>query len=258
MIKSAHLYLGLAVLLAFPAILPAQDNNASAAVNEAVLRQAKTIELRQKLADAAATAQRNDVIGAAKLYQEAVTLADEIGSGIEPETQQAIAGLSATDMALARDAQSRADYAEADTRVKLVLKWDPKNQAAIAFKMQNDQLIAKTNGHRPDVQTTDTIPAVMAQKTQAGTLVQDGKLLYEMGKLDEADAKLMAAVKLDPDNAGAYYYQNLVKQARYTRDLTQHAVDTQTRMEQVEKQWVLPKSTAQLPPISRILTQRTR
>lgn len=109
MIKSAHLYLGLAALLAFPAIVPAQDNNASLAVNEAVLRQSKTIELRQKLAEAAATAQRNDVIDAAKLYQDAVTLADEIGhAGIEPETQMAIAGLSAADMALARDAQSRA------------------------------------------------------------------------------------------------------------------------------------------------------
>jgi len=249
MIKSAHLYLGLAVLLALPATVPAQDNSASVAVNEAVLRQAKAIELRAKLAEAAATAQRRDIIGAAKLYQESVTLGQEIGS-IQPETGQAIAGLTATSMALARDAQSRTDYNEADTRVKLVLKADPKNQAAIAFKAQNDMLIAKSTGHRPDAQTLDVVPVVASQKIQAGTLVQDGKLLYEMGKLDEADAKLAAAVKLDPDNGGVYYYQNLVKQARYTRDLTQHSVDTQTRMEQVEKQWVLPKSTAQLPQIA--------
>ncbi|MDR3456210.1 MAG: hypothetical protein P4N60_02090 [Verrucomicrobiae bacterium] len=248
MIKSAHLYLGLAALLALPAIVPAQDNSAALAVNEAVRRQATAIELHSKLAEAAATAQRNNIIDAAKLYQEAVTQAQDIGSP-QPETQQAIAGLAATSLALAREAQSRGDYTEANTRVALVLKADPKNQAAILFKMQNDKLIAQTNGHRPDAQTTETIPAVMNQKTQAGTLVQDGKLLYEMGKLDEADAKLTAAVKLDPDNVGAYYYQNLVKQARYTRDLTQHSVDTQTRMEQVEKQWVLPKSSAQLPPI---------
>ncbi|HEV2693738.1 MAG TPA: hypothetical protein VG347_12675 [Verrucomicrobiae bacterium] len=256
MIKSAHLYLGLAVLLALPAIVPAQDNNASMAVNEAVLRQAKAIELNNKLAEAAAAAQHNDIIGAAKLYQDAVTLGQEIGS-IEPQTQQAIAGLAATSLALARDAQSRTDYAEADTRVRLVLKADPKNPAAIAFKAQNDKLIALSAGHVPSPATTEMVPAIMNQKVQAGTLVQDGKLLYEMGKLDEADAKLMAAVKLDPDNTGAYYYQNLVKQARYTRDLTQHSVDTQTRMEQVEKQWVLPKNSAQLPPIANAYATNT-
>jgi len=246
MIKPAHLYLGLAALLAFPAIMPAQDNSAALAVNEAVLRQAKAIDLRDKLAQAAAAAQHNDIIGAAKLYQDSVTLAQDVG-GIQPETQQAIAGLTATSMAIARDAQSRADYAEADTRVKIVLKADPKNPAAIAFKIHNDALIVASRGTQPDAATKEVIPVVIDQKAQAATYVQDGKLLYEMGKLDEADAKLSAAVKLDPDNNGAYYYQNLVKQARYTRDLTQHSVDTQTRMEQVEKQWVLPKSTALLP-----------
>ncbi|HSY16874.1 MAG TPA: tetratricopeptide repeat protein, partial [Candidatus Acidoferrales bacterium] len=249
MIKSAHLYLGLAALLAMPAIVPAQDNPTTIAVNEAVLRQSKAIELQQKLADAAAAAQRNNISDAAKLYQDAVSLTKETGP-IQPQTQQAIAGLTVTEMALARDAQSRQDYGEADTRVKLVLAADPKNADAIAFKGRNDDLIAKSAGHRPSNQALDTVHDTMTQKTQAATMVQDGKLFYEMGKLDEADAKLSAAVKLDPDNAGAYYYQNLVKQARYTRDLTQHSVDTQTRMEQVEKQWVLPKSSAQLPTIA--------
>jgi len=248
MIKSsAHLSLVFAALLAFPAIVPAQDN-AALAVTEAVKRQADTIVLRQKLAEAASLAQRNDNVNAAKVYQESVSLAKDIGpAGIEAETQQAIAGLAATSLILARDAQARTDYIEADTRVKVVLNADPKNAAALAFKMRNDQLIAASNGKVPDAATVEQIPAAMTQKTQAATLVQDGKLLYEMGKLDDADAKLAAAVKLDPDNTGIYYYQNLVKQARYTRDLTQHAVDTQTRMELVEKQWVLPKSSAQLP-----------
>ena len=59
---------------------------ADAAVNEAILRQANTIVLRQKLSDAKAVAQRGDIVNAAKLYQESVTLADQIGSGIDPET----------------------------------------------------------------------------------------------------------------------------------------------------------------------------
>ena len=248
MIKSAYLYLGLAALLALPAAVPAQDNSAALAVNEAVLRQAKTLDLRAKLNEAKAVAQHNDVIGAAKLYQEAVTLAQEIGSaGIEAESQQANAGLAAASLALAREAQARQDYHEADTRIKVVLKADPKNATALAMKIQNDQLMAAAKGHQPDPATLDQLPVVSAQKTQAATFVQDGKLLYEMGKLDEADAKLAEAVKIDPDNKGVYYYQNLVKQARYTRESSQHLVDEQERMNDVEKRWVLPKSTAQMP-----------
>jgi Flp pilus assembly secretin CpaC len=52
---------------------------------------------------------------------------------------------------------------------------------------------------------------------QAQELVQDGKLLYEMGKLDEAEAKLSEAAKSDPENASASYYLNLVRQAKAAR-----------------------------------------
>ena len=248
MIKSAHLSLGLAALLLFPAVVPAQDNPAALAVGEAVKRQHDTIVLRQKLAEAKAVAQRNDTIGAAKLYQEAVSIAQEVGrAGIESESQQAIAGLVATSLELARDAQSRQDYHEAATRVQQVLKADPKNPAALEFKKQNDELIAAARGHQPDAATQEQIPIVKNQKTDAATLVQDGKLFYEMGKLDEASQKLTAALRLDPDNSGAYYYQKLVAQARYSREIEQHEVDTQNRMSGVEKQWVLPKSGMTLP-----------
>src|SRR5258707_1320162 len=145
MTKAAILVLGLAALVALPGAAPAQDNSTHIAVNEAVLRQANTIVLRQKLAEARTVEQRGDTAGAAK-------------------------------------------------------------------------------------------------KTDGGTLVQDGKLLYEMGKLDEAEAKLSEALKIDPDNAGAYYYMNLIQQAKFARESAQHTVDTQIRMAEVEKKWVLPTS----------------
>src|ERR1019366_5644314 len=105
MTKAAFISLGLAALVVFPATMPAQDTSANLAVNEAVMRQANTIVLSQKLSDAKAVAQRGDIVNAAKLYQEAVTLSQQIGSGIDAETQQAVAGLSATRMTLARAAQ---------------------------------------------------------------------------------------------------------------------------------------------------------
>ena len=247
MIKAALFTLGLAALLALPATMTAQDNAVTLAVNQAVLNQANTIVLQGKLSDAKAMAQRGDILGAAKQYQESLALAQQIGSGIDAETAQAVAGVVSTRLALARQAQSRGDLIEADTQINQVLKADPKNNAAIAFKKQNDQMLVAMKPHMPDAETIEKIPQAVAQKTAASILMQDGKLFYEMGKLDEAEAKLAQALKLDPDNSGASYYFNLIKQARLSRDSAQHMLSTQTRMEQVEKQWVLPTSTAVLP-----------
>jgi type II secretory pathway component GspD/PulD (secretin)/tetratricopeptide (TPR) repeat protein len=247
MIKAALFTLSLAALLALPATATAQDNAVTLAVNRAVLNQANTIVLRGRLADARATAQRGDIRGAAKQYQEAFVLAQQIGSGIDAETAQAVAGVVSTRLALAREAQSRHDLIEADTQINQVLKVDPKNSVAIIFKQQNDQMLVAMKPHMPDAETIETIPAAAAQKTDANILMQDGKLFYEMGKLDEAEAKLAQALKLDPDNSGASYYLNLIRQARLSRDSAQHMLSTQTRMEQVEKQWVLPTSKVVLP-----------
>ena len=250
MTKTNLLTLGLAALLSFPSILSAQDNPTSAAVNEAVLRQAKTIELRQKLADAKTVALHGNVVGAAKLYQECCTLVGQVGSGIDSESAQAIAGLTKTRLALARDAQSRGDLHEADVQVQQVLKTEKELKihstasAASAFKEQNDQMLAAMKGRMPGTETLDQVPKITQQKVQSGTLAQDGKLLYEMGKLAEAEVKLTEAVQIDPDNTGANYYLNLIQQSRIKRDLTKHTVDTQTRIEQVEKEWVLPNPRA--------------
>ncbi len=54
-------------------------------------------------------------------------------------------------------------------------------------------------------------------KSKAGSLVQDGKLLYEMGKFDDAEAKLNAALVLNPDNQAAHYYLALIEQSRQAR-----------------------------------------
>jgi general secretion pathway protein D len=50
---------------------------------------------------------------------------------------------------------------------------------------------------------------------KASTLTHDGKLLYEMGKLDEAEAKLEEAIRKDPQNEAAWYYLQLVREARH-------------------------------------------
>src|SRR5882724_8996730 len=54
-------------------------------------------------------------------------------------------------------------------------------------------------------------------KTKADRLVQDARLDYEMGRLDEAKTRLKAAMVLNPDNQAAYYYLDLVDKAREAR-----------------------------------------
>ena len=247
MIKAAPLSLGFILLLAAAAMLPAQTSPTDAAVNEAVLRQANTIILRQKLLDAKNTVVRGDLPGAAKLYEEAYALVEQIGSGIDAEKAQTISALASTRLTLARQAQSQGDLHEAATQVNRVLKVDPQNSTALAFKKDNDRLQASMRGKMPDDATLQQVPYIANDKTQAGTLVRDGKLLYEMGKFDEAEVKLKEAVGLDPDNAGAFYYMNLVKQARYDRESHAHSVDTQERMVQVENAWVKPVNRGLLP-----------
>jgi hypothetical protein len=247
MTKAAPLSLGFILLVAAAGMLPAQTSPTDAAVNEAVLRQANTIILRQKLLDAKNTTARGDLPGAAKLYEDAYTLVEQIGSGIPEEKAQTISGLASTRLTLARQAQSQGDLREAATQVNRVLKVDPQNPDALAFKKKNDALLASMRGKMPDEATLQQIPYIAKDKTEAGTLVRDGKLLYEMGKFDEAEVKLKEAIRLDPDNEGAFYYMNLNKQARYEREARAHTIDTQERMVQVENTWVKPVNRGLLP-----------
>ena len=93
-------------------------------------------------------------------------------------------------------------------------------------------------------------------RRQAATLVQDGKLLYEMGKFEEAGVKLNQALKLDPDNQGAFYYLNLVKQANYAREEHNRTTQAQDSMVQVSKAWS-PKDLASDCPCRILMSPTT-
>ena len=66
-------------------------------------------------------------------------------------------------------------------------------------------------------------PVSTASSTSA--TVEDARLLYEMGKLDDAQRKLEAALGIEPDNKKAQYYLYLVYQ---TRAKMQEAQDAPT------------------------------
>ena len=255
MTKAAFLLSGFAALVFFSGTVRAQDNTAiSAADSEAVLRQADTISLRQELVKARTAEQQGDVMAAAQSYQKACDLVRRIGvTSIPDETMQAVAGLTANRMILARRAQQRGDLRDADKQVQQILlaeadlKVAPNSKEVLEFKKGNDDLLQQNQGRMPSAEVMAKVPQMVQDKVAAGTLVQDGKVFYEMGKFPEAEMKLTEALEVDPGNETASYYLNLIKQDKIKRNIIQHNTDTQDRMEKVERQWILPKSTANLP-----------
>ena len=143
MTKAVILPLGLMLLLAAaPASrAQAQATAEETAVNEAIYRQANRVILIQKLTEARSAQSRNAPASAAKLYDEAWDLAQKIGSGVDAEREQTIAGLAAVRLDLARAAQGQNQLEEADIQIKDVLRVDPANAAALDFKRGNEQLM---------------------------------------------------------------------------------------------------------------------
>jgi hypothetical protein len=71
------------------------------------------------------------------------------------------------------------------------------------------QLVTNSLSMKTDANAVD-------KKIEGGQLVQDAKLDYEMGKLDDAERLLKSALSLDAQNNGAKYYLGLVQIARQT------------------------------------------
>jgi tetratricopeptide (TPR) repeat protein len=249
MFKPGRFVLLAALLSAFsfpPPVFP-QDPAGSAAVAEAVRRQAFTVEMHEKLTEAQQAFDAKDLPRAAKNYERAFELIQRIGSGVEAETRATVSGLVTTRIQLAQIAGARRDYVEAQTQINGALRVAPKDPIALQFKQQNDALLAANAGRMPSMEALRTVSTVATNKLLARTMVQDGKLYYEMGKLDAAEAKLKQAFLTDPDNQNALYYLSLVKEARYGRSAAAKDLAAKTSLVEVEQAWLPPMKKDLLP-----------
>jgi type II secretory pathway component GspD/PulD (secretin)/beta-lactamase regulating signal transducer with metallopeptidase domain len=61
---------------------------------------------------------------------------------------------------------------------------------------------------------TNSLPRQTDVKDMVAAAVQEGKLLYETGRYDEAEVKLKEAMQMNPSNPAALYYMDLIKEAR--------------------------------------------
>jgi general secretion pathway protein D len=251
MIKAALRLSGLVFLLAATGSVRAQTVpvDANIASEEAVRRAADTMQLRKKLVLAQAAQDRKDYPLAAKLYEDCYTLVTRIGPSVQPEARQTVAGLSNVLLELAHQAQQHHDYATADERIKRVLIIDPQNPVALSMARDNKRLINQQAGTVASPEVLAQVPEFRTNEIRVATMVQDGKLLYEAGKLDAAEAKLEQAYKEDPQNAAAYYYLNLVKEKRTGQAVRRSELESKDAILQVEKNWdiSLQKQQLQLP-----------
>jgi len=68
------------------------------------------------------------------------------------------------------------------------------------------------------------------QPVDVARLLEDGKLLYETGKLDEAELRLNEAAKRAPQNEKASYYLSLIQERRYAQNTKDpNAIQTPSR-----------------------------
>jgi hypothetical protein len=107
------------------------------AIAESVRREAFRIDLHRKLAEAQNAEKRGENFAAARLYEEALALIKKIGPGVEQEHKQVVQGMTTVRLRLAEQAQRRSDFLEADAQAARILKEDPRNAAALAFRAEN-------------------------------------------------------------------------------------------------------------------------
>ncbi|HTG43784.1 MAG TPA: hypothetical protein VK633_04565 [Verrucomicrobiae bacterium] len=218
-----------------------------AASEEAVRRQARKIQLRSTLADAQALEAKGDLVGASKKYEEAWDLVQTVGVTVEQERAETIKGMASTRLELAHRAQSRGNLEEAAKQADRVIRVDPQNGAAQNFKTQNDKLIAERQGKEPSKEVLQQLPDIQREKVNTSILVQDARLLMEMGKLDEAEAKLKQASKEDPEHRAAFYYLKLIKERRFNQEARKREVMANDKIVEVERTWNTPLTRDTLP-----------
>ena len=246
---AAKLFVLLTVLIVASGVR-AQDA-ATLAEQEAVKRQETTIRLHQKVIEAAEAEQKHRVVDASKLYEEAYVL---IPSAVvndpraNADKAAAVDGLVRMRIELANRARKNGDLIEAQIEINAAVLVCPQNESLRRMKAEMDRDVEESRGTRPSLDTLKKIPEEQKIKIDVATKVQNGKLLYEMGRLKEADAELKEAVRIEPNNKAAYYYLDLIKEATYRNKASAREEYEKERVLTVENSW-LPTHKAEGLPV---------
>jgi beta-lactamase regulating signal transducer with metallopeptidase domain len=95
----------------------------------------------------------------------------------------------------------------------------PLNQVVLQISEETKQRDPENRGIRFLIRNVPT-PEQMSNsshgdegKAEAATLVQDGRLLFELGKVDQARDRLQKALAIDAENKAARYYLDLIEKS---------------------------------------------
>lgn len=250
MMKAAYTTLSLIILCSIATPALAQQSAAQLAAEEAIRRQAESIELRKKLEEARSAEAEANLQKAALLYDEAYRSAVLIGKGVGAETSEAVQGLTAVRMALAESARRAGNLREAEKQIARVTNVNPGHREAQLLKAEIEKAIQDQRGKMPSKEAVDQIPAIMEERIETAILVQDGKLLFEMGRLQEAETLFNRAVAQDPENPAAAYYLHRIKNALFHQEEIQREILNSDAMIQVAKAWTKPIGPTSLPNVN--------
>lgn len=222
--------------------LLAQKSSTDAAIDESVRREALKRDLDAKLLQAAEAQKRGAINEAAKLYTESLDIAKKIKAGPGGESQYYLSldGFTQTRLLLAEQAQRAGNYAAADDQFARILREEPNNLTVLTLRKENDALRLKNAGRRPDDETIAKIPVIITNKVDSATLVQNGKVYFEAGRLNEAEANLRKALELDPSNRAASYYLSLITDQRYRDAVGKSELSRKDALLKVERAWSEP------------------
>ncbi|MCS1408932.1 MAG: Type II secretion system protein D [Verrucomicrobia subdivision 3 bacterium] len=217
--------------------------------DEIVRREEALIILRMKLEQAEALKVEGELMKAALMYEEAVRQLELVGEipQVEAERERTLAGMSSVRLKLAAINQRNNELVEADKQVVRVLKLNPNDGAALKFKEANDKLLAQNRGKAPSRETLSLMPEIAEAKIGASVLVQDAKLLLEANQLEKAEAKLLQAVKEDPENRAVWHYRSILAEKKYAREARKREIHSKVKMVEVEKAWSPPLQRHLLP-----------
>ena len=238
-----------AAWLMFGSLMPLYGADAALddAAKESMRRQAAKVDVRAKLAKAQQASQAGKHAEAARLYEESLNQLKYINVGVDGELTEVKSGLGATRLQLAQQAQRAGDLLEAEKQIDRVLVVDPSNKAAQKFKQSLVQLQAQLEGKRPSAEVLAVLPEAKEAAVKLSTQVQDAKVLIEAGRLGEAEVKLNGVIKADPNNQGAYYFLNQIREQRHNADLMKREGWAREKFSEVTREWMDPNTREALP-----------
>jgi len=213
------------------------------AEEEAIRRQEKTIVLRDALNSANQQQKQGDLGSAAKTYEQAWGLVEQLGSSVEAERTQTVQGFTSVYMELVVRSLKDGDYKEADARLKRVLAVDPTHTLAKRLKRENDERLEEMKGRTPSDKALESVGDKRKEMIEAGTHEHNGQLFFELGKLEEATAEFKEALKINPDSRAAHHYLAAIEERQYSRAAAKRELASKGRLVEVEVNWAteLPK-----------------